>query len=201
MITIGLTGSIAMGKSETAKMFKALDVPVFDADEAVHALYARGGAAVDPVGSLFPSAIVDGAVDRTELAKLVLNNRQALKDLEALVHPLVQEKRRAFIDQARAAGEPLIVLDIPLLFETGAQNTVDKIVVVSAPAEIQRQRALERPGMSEEKFEAILSKQVPDEDKRAQADFVVDSSKGLAAAQAQVRDIVEALHNSSSGLG
>ena len=197
MITVGLTGSIAMGKSETAKMFKALDVPVFDADEAVHALYAKNGDAVAPVGERFPAAIIDGAVDRTRLAKLVLNDKQALMELEALVHPLVQKTRQEFMDAARQAGEPLVVLDIPLLFETNGQQDVDKIVVVSAPDHIQRERALERPGMTVEKFEAILSKQVPDREKRAQADFVVDSSKGLAAANRQVVDIVQTLLNAS----
>ena len=195
MITIGLTGSIAMGKSETAKMFRSLDVPVFDADEAVHKLYARNGGAVKPVGALFPAAIEDGAVNRVTLAKLVLNDTQALKDLENLVHPLVQKERQKFIDQANNEGRALIVLDIPLLFETGGEEQVDKIVVVSASEEIQRERALQRPGMTEEKFEAILRKQVPDHEKRAKADFVVDSSHGLAAAKAQVVDIVQTLLN------
>ena len=193
MIIVGLTGSIAMGKSETAKMFRALNVPVFDADQAVHDLYAKGGKAVKAVGALFPSAIVDDAVDRTRLAKLVLNDKQALKDLEAAVHPLVREQRQEFLNTSRREGQPLVVLDIPLLFETKAQGSVDKVVVVSAPADIQRKRALERPGMTAEKFEAILQKQVPDEEKRAAADFVVDSSKGLDAAQAQVEDIVQTL--------
>ncbi|MCP5075663.1 MAG: dephospho-CoA kinase [Rhodobacteraceae bacterium] len=195
MIIVGLTGSIAMGKSETAKMFRALKVPVFDADQAVHLLYSKGGRAVENVGALFPSAIIDGAVNRTRLAEQVLNDKQALKDLERIVHPLVQEQRQHFIDSSRREGQPLIVLDIPLLFETNSQDDVDKIVVVSAPSDIQRDRALQRPGMTEEKFESILRRQVPDEDKRAGADFVVDSSKGLAAAQAEVVDIVQTLLN------
>ncbi len=193
MIIIGLTGSIAMGKSETARMFRSLGVPVFDADEVVHNLYARNGAAVESVGSLFPSAIEDGAVNRTKLGQLVLNDAKALKALENLVHPLVQSERQRFIHQAQDGGETVVVLDIPLLFETKAEDQVDKIVVVSAPKEIQRERALQRPGMTEEKFEAILQKQVPDHEKRAKADFIVDSSKGLAAAEAQVVDIVETL--------
>ncbi len=193
MIIIGLTGSIAMGKSETAKMFEALGVPVFDADRAVHMLYAKNGRAVESVQSRFPSAIKDAAVDRAELAKLVLNDKAALAELEAIVHPLVHHERQKFIEAAQEAGQPIVVLDIPLLFETKAQDQVDKIVVVSAPEDIQRQRALERPGMTSEKFEAILQKQVPDREKRKQADFIVDSSKGLAAARAQVVDIVEAL--------
>ncbi len=195
MIVLGLTGSIAMGKSETAKMFRALGVPVFDADETVHNLYAKGGAAVQTVGARFPSVIMDNAVDRTSLAKIVLSDKQALKDLEALVHPLVQREREQFIESARSAGEPLVVLDIPLLFETNAQDSVDKIVVVSAPASVQRERALQRPGMTEEKLDAILAKQVPDADKRESADFIVDSSKGLAAARAQVADIVTSLQH------
>ena len=186
MIIVGLTGSIAMGKSETAKMFRALGVPVFDADETVHKLYAKNGAAVKEMETLFPSAVVDGAVDRTRLSKLVLDDRQALKKLESVVHPMVLKERKAFIDNARQSGESLVVLDIPLLFETNAQDDVHKIVVVSAPAEIQRKRALQRPGMTEAKLEAILAKQVPDRQKRAAADFVVDSSQGLAAARAQV---------------
>ena len=193
MVIIGLTGSIAMGKSETAKMFRSLDVPVFDADEAVHALYAKDGGAVEGVGALFPSAIQEGAVDRAKLAQLVLNDANALKALEALVHPLVQAERQKFIDRAQADGAPIVVLDIPLLFETGAESQVDKIVVVSAPEEVQRARALARPGMTEEKFEAILQKQVPDSQKRGKANFIVDSSKGLAAAKAQVVDIVNTL--------
>ncbi len=193
MIIIGLTGSIAMGKSETAKMFEAQGVPVFDADRAVHMLYAKDGGAVESVQRRFPSAIKDSAVDRGELAKLVLNDKTALAELEAIVHPLVHHQRQKFIEEAQDAGQPIVVLDIPLLFETNAQAQVDKIVVVSAPEDIQRQRALERPGMTSEKFEAILQKQVPDREKREQADFIVDSSKGLAAAQAQVVDIVGAL--------
>ncbi len=195
MIIVGLTGSIAMGKSETAKMFRMLKVPVFDADQAVHLLYAKGGRAVERVGALFPSAIIDGEVNRTRLAEIVLDSKQALMDLEQVVHPLVQQERQDFIDTSRRQNQPLVVLDIPLLFETNSQDDVDKIVVVSAPADVQRDRALQRPGMTEEKFEAILRKQVPDEDKRAAADFVVDSSKGLAAAQAQVEDIVQTLLN------
>ncbi len=193
MIIVGLTGSIAMGKSETAKMFESLGVPVFDADRAVHMLYARNGGAVESVQSRFPSAIKDAAVDRAELAKLVLNDKAALAELESIVHPLVHRERQKFIEGAQEAGQPIVVLDIPLLFETKAQDQVDKIVVVSAPEDIQRQRALERPGMTSEKFEAILQKQIPDCEKRKQADFIVDSSNGLAAARAQVVDIVEAL--------
>ncbi len=195
MITIGLTGSIAMGKSATAEMFRELNVPVFDADEAVHSLYAKGGGAVGSVGARFPSAIVDHEVDRARLAEIVLNDKRALKDLESIVHPLVQQRRQEFIEANQLAGEPLVVLDIPLLFETDSQKDVDRVVVVSAPEAIQRERALERPGMTEEKFNAIVRKQVPDHDKRAAADFIVDSSKGLAAAKSQVEDIIKSLQS------
>ena len=193
MIILGLTGSIAMGKSETARMFRELGVPVFDADDAVHRLYAVGGAAVGPVSREFPSACVQGAIDRSKLGALVLDKQKDLKKLEQIVHPLVQESRANFLQTAKAAGEPLVVFDIPLLFETGGDKSVDKIVVVSAPADIQRARALARPGMTEEKFEAILAKQLPDEEKRERADFVVDSSRGLDFAEQQVRDIVDVL--------
>ncbi len=182
-----------MGKSETARMFREEGVPVFDADDAVHQLYQKGGRAVPLVGKRFPQAIVDQSIDRERLSSLVLGDGEALKDLERIVHPLVQGVRQEFLENARQSGELLAVLDIPLLFETGGEGQCDRIVVVSAPYEIQRERALERPGMTDEKLAAILAKQVPDEQKRARADFIVDSSKGLAAAQAQVRDIVRTL--------
>ncbi|MEM7424706.1 MAG: dephospho-CoA kinase [Pseudomonadota bacterium] len=197
MITLGLTGSIAMGKSETARMFREAGVPVFDADEAVHALYARGGEGVVPVSAAFPDANVDGAIDRSILAELVLSDQTQLKRLEGIVHPLVQLKRRQFLSAAERSGQKLVVLDIPLLFETGAEGSVDRIVVVSAPSEIQRERALSRPGMTQEKFEAILAKQVPDEEKRERADFVVDSSQGLDFAERQVRDIIAVVMSES----
>lgn len=193
MITIGLTGSIAMGKSETARMFRQAGVPVFDADEVVHALYAKGGAGVAPVTAEFPAANVDDAIDRSKLAQIVLKDRESLKKLESIVHPLVQREREKFLENATSENQPLIILDIPLLFETGAEDQVDKIVVVSAPADIQRARALARPGMTEEKFESILAKQLPDAQKRERADFIVDSSQGLDYARRQVEDIIESL--------
>lgn len=199
MIVVGLTGSIAMGKTETAKMFRSLGVPVFDSDAEVHRLYEKGGEAVKTVGKLFPGAVADGAVDRGLLSKQVLENPAALKQLEEAVHPLVRKSQEAFLERSRASGEAIAVLDIPLLFETGREAEVDAVVVVSAPAEIQRQRVLKRPGMTPEKLDHILSRQVPDAEKRAKADYVVDTSKGLDYAAAQVRDIVANLLKNHQG--
>lgn len=190
MVILGLTGSIGMGKSETANMFRRLDIPVFDADLAVHELYGPGGEAVAPVGEAFPGSVTGGAVDRQALGQLVLGDAAAIERLEAIVHPLVRARQTAFIKQARARGDDIVVLDIPLLFETGGRNRVDKIVVVSAPVDVQRERVLARPGMTAEKFEAILSHQVPDAEKRSQADYIVDSSRGLDDAFVQVERIV-----------
>jgi dephospho-CoA kinase len=193
----GLTGSIAMGKSETARMFRELDVPVFDADATVHELYAKGGAAVTPVGAIFPDAIIGNSVDRQKLAEQVLGDGAAMKKLESIVHPLVRQAREDFITVAKRKGHALVVLDIPLLFETGHDGHMDTIIVVSAPIDVQRRRALERPGMSVEKFENILSRQISDAEKRKKADYVVDSGKGLDHAFDQVRQIVQDL--SASG--
>ena len=197
MMRVGLTGSIAMGKSTTAQMFADLGCAVFDADAAVHVLYAAGGAAVPVVAGLFPDAVVDGAVDRQKLGALVLKDPQALKRLEAAVHPLVRQSQHAFVDQARRDGHRFVILDIPLLFETGQASSFDTIVVVTAPADVQRARALERPGMTEEKFNDILSRQTADAEKRAHADYIVDTSRGKEDAFAQVRQIVEELRNRS----
>jgi dephospho-CoA kinase len=188
MIILGLTGSIGMGKSTTAAMFEAMGVPVNDADAVVHELYR--GQAVQPVGDAFPDAIVDGVVDRNRLSALVLGNPAALKRLESIVHPLVRGVETAFLDHHRAAGTPLVVLDIPLLFEVGAEGRVDRVAVVTAPAEVQRDRVLGRPGMTEQKFEAILSKQVPDAEKRARADFVIDTGQGMEPARQAVAHII-----------
>lgn len=188
MIILGLTGSIGMGKSTTAAMFAAQGVPVNDADAVVHDLYR--GKAVPLVGAAFPDAIVDGVVDRNRLSAAVLGDPAALKRLESIVHPLVREEEVAFLARHRAAGTPLVALDIPLLFEVGAEGRVDKIAVVTAPAEQQRARVLARPGMSEEKFEAILAKQVPDAEKRARADFVIDTGHGLEPARQAVANII-----------
>ena len=193
MILLGLTGSIGMGKSTTAKMFEAEGAPVYDADGAVHALYAAGGAAAPLVEAAFPGVLVAGAVDRTRLGALVLNDPAALKRLEAIVHPLVGAHRQSFFDQARTAGEKVVVLDVPLLFETGGDKAMDAVAVVSAPADVQRQRVLARPGMTAQKLDAILDRQTPDADKRARADFVIDTGGGLEAARAQVRAVLAAL--------
>ena len=188
---LGLTGSIGMGKSTSAGFFRKGRVPVYDSDAAVHALYA--GRAAPLVEAAFPGVVVDGAVDRQRLGERVLGDGQALARLEAIVHPLVREEEKAFLDEARRNGAPLVVLDIPLLFETGAEARCDAVVVVSAPAEVQRARVLARPGMTVERFERIHVKQLPDAEKRRRADFVVDSSKGLDEAEAQVRDIIAAV--------
>jgi dephospho-CoA kinase len=168
MITIGLTGSIGMGKSTTAAMFAQAGVPVYDADAEVRRLYAPGGAAVAPIGEAFPGAIVDGAVDRGRLGEFVLGDPAALSRLNALVWPLMGSARAAFFQQAQAAGASIVVLDIPLLFETGGERGLDVTVVVTAPEATQRERVLARPGMTAEKFEAILKAQTPDAEKRRQ---------------------------------
>jgi dephospho-CoA kinase len=193
MLIIGLTGSIGMGKTETAKMFARHGVPVCDSDAMVHALYERGGAAVAPVEATFPGVAVDGRIDRERLSREVLGKRDALKKLEAIVHPLVGLAQREFLQRAAASGAAMVVLDIPLLFETGGEKRVDVTVVVSAPADVQRKRVLARPGMTAEKLDAILQKQMADSEKRSRADFVVDSGHGLAHAEAQVVAIIQQL--------
>ncbi|MGH7022376.1 MAG: dephospho-CoA kinase [Caulobacteraceae bacterium] len=193
MIVVGLTGSVGMGKSATAAMFAEAGTPVYDADAEVRRLYAPGGAAVGPVEVAFPGVVVDGAVDRARLGERVLGDPAALARLNAIVHPLMGEARAEFFRRARDAGAPIVVLDIPLLFETGGARNVDKVVVVSAPAEVQRERVLARPGMSEAKLAAILAAQTPDANKRAGADFVVDTSQGFERAREQVKAILTAL--------
>lgn len=190
MLILGLTGSIGMGKSATAAMFREAGVPVHDADAAVHRLYA--GEAVAAIEAAFPGTTADGKVDREMLAAAVLGKPDAFKALEAIVHPLVRAATARFLQQAAAAGARIAVLDIPLLFETRGESRVDAIVVVSAPADIQRARVLARPGMSEAKLAAILAKQVPDAEKRRRAHFVVDTSRGFDSARAQVRGILRA---------
>jgi len=192
-LLVGLTGSIGMGKSETAKAFARLGVPVYDADAAVHALYDAGGAAAAPIAEAFPGSVKDGRVDRSALAARVVGDAAALARLEAIVHPLVGTMQRDFINRASANGADLVVLDIPLLFETGAQARMDAVVVVSAPEEVQRRRVMAREGMTEEKFALILARQMPDAEKRARADYVVDTGAGLDHAFDQVRKIVEEL--------
>jgi dephospho-CoA kinase len=188
---LGLTGSIGMGKSATAALFRERGVPVHDADASVHALYR--GRAAPLIAEVFPEAVINGVVDRTKLGALVLNQPDRLRRLEAIVHPLVREEEIAFLDRAARAGVSLAVLDIPLLFETGGQNRCDAVVVVTAAPPVQRERVLARPGMTEEKFRLILSKQMPDAEKRARAHFLVDTGRGFPSARAQVRDILTCL--------
>ena len=193
MITIGLTGSIGMGKSTTAGLFADEGVPIYDADAEVHALYGRGGGAVEAVEAAFPGVIKQGAVDREALSARVLGDPQALKVLEGVVHPLVVASRYAFLDRARAQNADMVVLDIPLLFETGGEASVDAIVVVSAPEAVQRERVLARPNMAQAKLDAILARQTNDAEKRARAHFVIDTGRGLAAARDQVREVIATL--------
>lgn len=193
MLVVGLTGSIAMGKTETARMFAQLGFPVFDADAVVHKLYDTGGAAVPLIASAFPHAVADGKVDRVRLAGQVTGDPEALARLESLVHPLVRREQRTFLETARKAGHAFAVLDIPLLFETGRDSDIDAVIVVSAPEDVQKARVLARPGMTQEKFAAILARQLPDSEKRRRADFVVDTSTGLESAFEQVRAIANQL--------
>lgn len=193
MILVGLTGSIGMGKSETTKMFAAEGIPTYDADAAVHQLYAKGGGAVGPIGEVFPDAVVDGAVDRTKLSACVMGKPEEFKKLEAIIHPLVHAVQIQWLEDQHKAGADMVVSDIPLLFETGGEARLNKVVVVTAPAELQRERVLAREGMTVEKFEMILSKQVPDAEKRERADFVIDTSKGLDDAREQVREVIKAI--------
>lgn len=199
MKIVGLTGSIGMGKSTTAAMFRDAGIPVYDADAAVHDLYDQGGAAVGPVGEAFPGVVKDGRVDREALRQQVLGNPEALKRLNAIVHPLVGQDRVQFFKAAEAAGADMVVLDIPLLFETGGHANVDAVVVVSAPPEMQRERVLARPGMTPERLDAILAQQTPDAEKRARAHFVVDTGQGLEHARAQVMTIIAALRAGTDG--
>jgi dephospho-CoA kinase len=191
MFILGLTGSLGMGKSTTARFFAEQGVPVHDADAVVHDLYE--GKAVAAIETAFPGTTAGGKVDRTKLAARVLGDAAALKRLEAIVHPLVQEAERRLLAEAQARGEKVAVLDIPLLFESGGDRRVDAVVVVSAPPEVQHARVLQRPGMTMEKLEAILAKQMPDAEKRRRADFIVDTSQGLDLARAQVRAILAAI--------
>jgi len=195
MIVIGLTGSIGMGKSTTAAMFREAGVPVYDADAAVADLYAKGGAAVGPVGEAFPGVVRDGAIDREALRQRVLGQPDELKRLNAIVHPLVGRDRVTFFQAAEAAGADLVVLDIPLLFETGGHANMDAVVVVSAPEAQQRERVLARPGMSPERLDAILAQQMADAEKRARAHFVVDTGRGLEPARAQVAAIIAVMRD------
>ncbi len=191
MFIIGLTGSLGMGKSATARLFAEEGVPVHDADAVVHRLYEKE--AVPAIEAAFPGTTVNGRVDREKLAARVLGDPAALQRLEAIVHPLVQQAERQLLAEAEARGEKVAVLDIPLLFETGGDRRVDAVVVVSAPAEMQHSRVLARPGMTLDKLEAILQKQMPDAEKRRRADFVVDTSGAFDATREQVRAILAAI--------
>ena len=191
MILLGLTGSIGMGKSTTTAMFADLGALVWNADEAMHRLYAPGGAAVEPVGAAFPGVVVDGAVDRTRLAEALGRDETAFRRLEAIVHPLVAQGRAADLEAARASGVKLAVLDIPLLFETGGDAHVEAVVVVTADPDIQAERVLARPGMTRDRLDAILARQLPDSEKRARADFIIDTGRGLEAARAEVAAVVQ----------
>jgi dephospho-CoA kinase len=183
-----LTGSLGMGKSRTAQFFAEQGVPVYDADAAVHELYA--GEAVPVIAEAFPGSVADGKVDRAKLAALVVGDDKALARLESIVHPLVAARREKFLADARANNAKVVLLDIPLLFETRGERLCDAVVVASATADMQRQRAFERPGMTEEKFSALLAKQLPDAEKRKRADFIVDTSQSFDHARAQVRYIL-----------
>ncbi len=190
MIILGLTGSIGMGKSTTAAMFAAEGVPVYDADAEVHALYAPGGAAVEPIEAAFPGVTEGGAVNRVKLSQRVVGQPDELKRLEAIVHPLVGASRGTFFETAIATGADVVVLDIPLLFETGGEKRVDAVVVVSAPADMQRARVLAREGMDEAKLDAILARQMADAEKRARAHYIIDTGQGLDHARVQVKEVL-----------
>jgi dephospho-CoA kinase len=197
MIKIALTGSIAMGKSTVAAMFERAGIPVFDADAVVRKLQGEGGELVDRIGSQFPGTVRNGVLDRQKLATLVLEDPGQLRVLERMVHPAVLKARREFISQHAEA--PALLFDIPLLFETGGEKGFDKVVVVSAPEEIQRERVLQRPGMSQDKLDSILKRQLPDSEKRARADFVIDTSGDLSTTEDQVRHILACLRVGSGG--
>ena len=189
MIILGLTGSIGMGKSTTAKLFAEAGVPVYDADAAVHRLYE--GEAVPAIEAAFPGTTVDGKVDRARLSALVVHDPAAMKQLERIVHPMLGASRKKFLDQAERSGAPVAVVDVPLLYETAGENRVDAVVVVTTSPEVQRERILARDNMTGEKLDAILARQLPDSEKRKRADFVVDTSHGLEPVRARIRDILE----------
>ncbi len=193
MFVLGLTGSIGMGKSTTADMFRAAGIAVHDSDATVHALYR--GAAAPLIEAEFPGTVKEGVVDRTALGAQVLANSDAIKRLEAIVHPLVRASRNAFIAEAQARGDRLVVVDIPLLFETGAQDEVDAVLLVTAPEAVQKQRLATRPGMTSEKLAAIMAKQMPDAEKQRHADFLIDTSGTLAETERQVRGLLDKILN------
>ncbi|WP_144578394.1 dephospho-CoA kinase [Agrobacterium sp. DE0009] len=191
MIVIGLTGSIGMGKTTTARLFAAEGVAVLDSDAVVHELYREEAAPL--IEEAFPGTTVSGVVDRQKLGEVLRENPANFKRLEEIVHPLVRKRQQAFLAAAQNEGREFALLDIPLLFETGAENRIDKVVVVSCSPEVQRERVLSRPGMTEEKFAMILARQMPDEEKRRRADFIVESGSGVENARDQVREILQTL--------
>jgi dephospho-CoA kinase len=193
MITIGLTGSIGMGKSTTAAMFAEEGAPVYDADAEVHKLQAKGGAAVDAIEAAFPGVVKDGAVDRQTLGERVFSHPEALNRLNGIIYPMLGSGRAAFFAAAEARGCDMVVLDIPKLFETGGEARMDAVVVVSAPEAVQRERVLARPGYSQARLDAILANQMPDAEKRARADFVIDTGQGFEHAREQVRQVIAAI--------
>lgn len=190
---LGLTGSIGMGKSTTASMFRDARIPVFDSDAVVHQLYGPGGKAVPLIKAAFPGCVENDAVSRTKLSEALASDPTGFDRLNAIVHPLVAEARHEFVRQAAIKGEPLVVFDIPLLFETGSETGVDGVLVVSVPAEVQRDRVLAREGMTLAKFNQILSRQTPDSEKRARADFIIDTSEGIGAARKAVDELISKL--------
>lgn len=197
MIVLGLTGSIGMGKSTTARMFIDAGIPVYSADDTVHRLYA--GKAAPLIEAAFPGTIENGEVDRAKLSASVMGKPEALRRLEEIIHPLVRKEEMQFRQEASADGARLVVLDIPLLFETAAETRVDKILVVTAPERVQRDRVLARAGMTAEKLDAILSRQIPDAEKQSRADFIIDTSRGLEMARADVQKIIHSLVDMSAG--
>lgn len=197
MIKIALSGSIGMGKSTVARMFERAGIPVFDADTEVRRLQAAGGALVEPIAARFPDTVNDGVIDREKLAQLVLQDPLQLAELEMIVHPAVSAAREKFVDAHRDA--PALLFEIPLLFETGGEGAFDKVVVVSAPSEVQRMRVLARSGMTQDKLDSILDRQLPDEEKRRRADFVIDTGADLSTTETQVRNILACLGLLPSG--
>lgn len=197
MIIIGLTGSIGMGKTTTADMFRAAGCPVFDADAAVHGLYGIGGRAVPLIRAVFPDAVDAGRVNRAKLGQHMRADPLNLPVLESFIHPMVAEERAHFLANAKTVGADIVVFDVPLLFETGGHEAVDKVVVVTAPSTVQRQRVLSREGMSEALFDALLSRQIPDFEKRTRADFLIFTDRGLSFARERVQKILEQLRQSA----
>ena len=193
MITIGLTGSIGMGKSTTAAMFAAEGAPIYDADAEVHVLQSVGGAAVEAIAAAFPGSVKDGAVDRQALGAQVFGHPERLQQLNGIIYPLLAEGRAKFFADAEAAGVDMVVLDIPMLFETGGEARMDAVVVVTAPEQVQRERVLARPGYGADRLDAILARQMHDREKRARAHFIVDTGEGMEAARRQVREIIAVL--------